>query len=136
MINLGELSEDQLFKLFQKEYPDIIDLNIDNPTSPVDWYIPELDIYTEAKCRKEHYPTMYIEESKYIKLIQYKRCWYVNSTPLGIFCWDIHKLNNIIFRNKLMTKTQQFGKKEMIYKSVADLPISRCHFVFNHKLLY
>jgi hypothetical protein len=136
MINLGELSEDQLFKLFQKEYPDIIDLNEENKLSPVDWYIPELDIHIEAKCRNKHFPTMYIEENKYLKLIKYNRCWYVNSTPEGIFAWDVHKLNNIIFREKLMTNTQQFGRKQMVWKLVAELPISRCHFIFNHKLLY
>jgi hypothetical protein len=133
---VAELNETQLFELFKKEYPDIIDLNILNEFSEIDWYIPELNINIEAKCRNKHWPSMYIEENKYKKLIQYEKCWYVNSTPEGIFGWDVHKLKNIIFRQKLVTSTQQFGKQEKVFKSISDLPISRCDFVFTHKLLY
>lgn len=136
MVNLKELNEHQLFLLFKREYPDLIDLNEEDPLSPVDWYSKELNLHFEAKCRKEHYPTLFLEEKKYKVLLKYKNVFYVNSTPEGIYGWDIHKLDPI-FREVLMTNSQQFYRKDKyIYKSVTELPISRCHFRFTHKLLY
>jgi len=136
MINWGGLTEDQLFQLFRREYPDIIDLNEENEYSPVDWYIPSLNIHIEAKCRNRDFPTFYIEEIKYNKLIEYERCWYVNSDPTGIYAFDIHKFKNLVFVDKLVTKTQQFGRKELVWKSIGEIPKQRVTYLFNNKLLY
>jgi hypothetical protein len=134
LVELNKLDEDQLFLLFQKKYSNIINLNLEDEFSPVDWYIPNKNIHIEAKCRYKHFPTLFLEEIKYQKLIQYENCWYINSTPCGIFGWDVHKLEPT-FQNRLMTKNQQFGKKELVWKSVAELDISKCDYNFTKKLI-
>jgi len=36
----------------------------------------------------------------------------------------------------LVTRTQQFGRKEMVWKSIAEIPKQRATYRFDNKLLY
>ncbi len=50
--------------------------------------------FIELKCRQTHYSTLLIEQMKYRKLIEqaYHRDllpFYINSTPLGIYSFDL-----------------------------------------------
>lgn len=129
MINLGEIDEQQLLELFRRKYT-IVDLNEEDEFSPVDWLVTSSNTYIEVKCRNVHYDALILEEDKYNKLLSYEKSWYICSTPEGIYGWDIKKLDPI-FRMKLVTNSQQFFRKDkMVFKSITELPIQRCHYNF------
>jgi hypothetical protein len=51
----------------------------------------------ELKCRRTHYDDLMIEQTKWASLAEYAvlrdfRAFYISSTPLGIYCWQIDPL--------------------------------------------
>jgi hypothetical protein len=84
--------------------------------------------YIELKCRHTHYPTLLIEEMKYRKLITQAAerdliPFYINSTPLGVFSFDLMDVAEPIWEVKYLPATTQFGRGGKVDKLVGYLPI-------------
>ena len=84
--------------------------------------------YIELKCRHTHYPTLLIEEMKYRKLITQAAerelvPFYINSTPAGIFSFDLLDLPEPVWFNHQMPATTEFDRVEKVEKLVGYLPI-------------
>lgn len=84
--------------------------------------------FIELKCRQTHYPTLLIEQQKYRKLItqSYHRellPFYINSTPLGIFSFDLTEMDEPEWFTMQMPATTEFAKTEKIDKIVGYLPL-------------
>lgn len=84
--------------------------------------------YIELKCRHTHYPTLLIEEMKYRKLITQAAerdlvPFYINSTPAGIFSFDLMDLPEPVWFNHQMPATTEFDRVEKVEKLVGYLPI-------------
>jgi hypothetical protein len=84
--------------------------------------------YIELKCRHTHYPTLLIEEIKYRKLITQSAerdliPFYINSTPLGIYSFDLMDIPEPEWFNHIMPATSEFDNQEKITKSVGYLDI-------------
>mgnify|MGYP000157893424 CR=1 FL=1 len=84
--------------------------------------------YIELKCRHTHYPTLLIEEMKYRKLITQAAerdliPYYINSTPAGIFSFDLLDLPEPVWFNHQMPATTEFDRVEKVEKLVGYLPI-------------
>jgi hypothetical protein len=84
--------------------------------------------YIELKCRHTHYPTLLIEEIKYRKLITQSAerdliPFYINSTPLGIYSFDLMDLPEPEWYKQTMPVTTEFENQEKITKSVGYLDI-------------
>ena len=84
--------------------------------------------YIELKCRATHYPTLLIEEVKYRKLITQSAerdliPFYINSTPLGVFSFDLMDVPEPIWEVKYLPATTQFGRSGKVDKLVGYLPI-------------
>lgn len=84
--------------------------------------------FIELKCRQTHYPTLLIEQQKYRKLItqSYHRellPFYINSTPLGIFSFDLTEMDEPEWFHMQMPATTEFAKTEKIDKIVGYLPL-------------
>lgn len=119
---LENLTEQQLFVLMKIIHPDIIDLNVQSTTSTLDWYVPSLDLYYEAKCRKYDGSTVFIQKDKWDELRKKNNARYINSTPSGIYWWDITNMEEPVFHPSSMKKSQEFaGKNEYVKKEVGDL---------------
>lgn len=81
----------------------------------------------ELKCRKVHYDTMIIEKQKYndlreIAKIRNKKAIYINSTPRGVYLWDITNLN-MKWYNQDIRHTTEFEDNTKISKEVGYLSI-------------
>lgn len=71
----------------------------------------------ELKCRFFHYNDLMLEKSKYDALINENyRALYVNSTPKGIYFFDVKQLNPIWIVNK-MPKETQFEEQHLMNKT-------------------
>jgi hypothetical protein len=95
------------------------------------WYglpFARVDFILELKCRETHYPEMLIEQAKYDWLIEEAgkrsaRPAYINSTPAGIFAWDLYRVKEPSWEPRLMPATTQFENTEAIVKVVGFLPV-------------
>lgn len=84
--------------------------------------------YIELKCRHTHYPTLLIEEMKYRKLITQSAerdliPFYINSTPLGVYSFDLMDLPEPEWVSHIMPATSEFENQEKVTKSVGYLSI-------------
>ena len=75
--------------------------------------------YIELKCRHTHYPELLIEKGKYDRLnfeAGYHGLdpWYINSTPEGIWGFDLTRVPEPAWEERLLPITTEFanaGKK-------------------------
>lgn len=84
--------------------------------------------YIELKCRGTHYPTLLIEEKKYRKLITQAaernlKPYYINSTPEGIYSFDLFDLPEPEWVIHKMPVTSEFANRTKVDKSVSYLSI-------------
>lgn len=84
--------------------------------------------YIELKCRNTHYDTLLIEEMKYRKLITQAAerdliPFYINSTPKGVFSFDLMDLAEPEWVAHWMPATTEFARSNKISKLVGYLPI-------------
>jgi hypothetical protein len=116
----SKMNEEILFRLIKTRIPD---LEKTNQFSYRDGYSPKYDLTIELKCRYTHYDNLLIEKMKYDKLIQNKRALYINSTPIGIFLFDLKKLPEPLWQLKYMPKQTEFQETYDIQKMVGYLNI-------------
>ena len=84
--------------------------------------------YIELKCRYTHYPTLLIEEMKYRKLITQSAerdliPYYINSTPQGVYSFDLMDLAEPEWSVKYLPVTSEFANKSKVDKLVGYLSI-------------
>jgi len=84
--------------------------------------------FIELKCRQTHYSTLLIEQMKYRKLIEqaYHRDllpFYINSTPLGIYSFDLTEIDEPQWHVHQMPATTEFENINKVEKVVGYLPI-------------
>ena len=80
----------------------------------------------ELKCRQTHYSTLLIEQMKYRKLIEqaYHRDllpFYINSTPLGIYSFDLTEMDEPYWFVREMPATTEFENKQTVEKVIGFL---------------
>lgn len=84
--------------------------------------------FIELKCRQTHYPTLLIEQAKYEKLISqaYHRDllpFYINSTPRGIYSFDLTDMAEPEWGVYPMPATSEFANRAKVDKTVGFLAI-------------
>ena len=84
--------------------------------------------YIELKCRHTHYDTLLIEEMKYRKLITQAAerdltPYYINSTPQGVFSFDLMDVPEPEWSVGWMPATTEFSRNHKMEKLVGYLPI-------------
>ena len=84
--------------------------------------------YIELKCRYTHYDTLLIEEMKYRKLITQAAerdliPFYFNSTPKGVFSFDLMDVPEPEWVSHWMPATTEFSRSQKISKLVGYLAI-------------
>ena len=80
--------------------------------------------YIELKCRHTHYPDLLIEEMKYRRLIDQAgplTPYYINSTPLGIYAFDLSRVPEPTWSERRMPATTEFTDTRKIMKLVGFL---------------
>lgn len=133
---LSNLKEADLYQLLQKYWIDIIDNNLTNSNSIIDWYVPSIDTWIEGKCRPRHWDALLIERSKWNALMQKENAFYINSTPKGIFVFDIKQLDEPVWDFNKMAKSTYFeGSSTKIEKDSGYFLISKSSFQLDQILI-
>ena len=109
------LKEPELFDYLKEfHYPDLE--KSEGQFDSFDCISQERRHYIELKSRNTHYPTLLIEQAKYEALIisagqlgLYP--WYINSTPDGVWGFDLSKLPVPDWADKWLPTTTEFSRK-------------------------
>ncbi len=119
-------NEERLFN-WLKEFVYFDLVKAKNQMSRWDCYSPKFKHRIELKCRRKHYPTLLIEKSKYDAMIfesgkHSDIPMYINSTPEGIYSFDLHQIEpEWIFKS--LRATTQFANNKNVLKKIAFLDI-------------
>ena len=99
-----------------------------NPMSRWDCYSPSTKHRIELKCRRKHYDTLLLEKKKYDAMVM--EClkhndvpMYINSTPQGIYAFDLMAIDPV-WEVKSLRVTTDFSDQNWIYKKVMFLDIN------------
>ena len=121
------MKEQDLFdKLKEDLYPDLE--KSPNIYDAFDCVSVKAGHYIELKCRYTHYPTLLIEEMKYKKLITQAAelsltPFYINSTPEGIYSFDLLDIQEPEWVTHRMPATSEFSNRYKVNKLVGYLDI-------------
>jgi hypothetical protein len=115
--------EVELFEALKSIYPDLTPLSATDRADGI-----TNDAYIEMKCRRTHYPTLLIEKKKWDYLAEIRartgaRTLYINSTPKGIYQFDLGALNEPEWFLKRMADKTDFAGGKPIDKLVGFLDI-------------
>jgi hypothetical protein len=121
------MNEELLFAFLREGlYPDLV--KSEGIYDSYDCISRQAGHYIELKCRARHYDTLLIEEMKYRKLITQAAerdlvPYYINSTPLGIYSFDLMDLTEPVWYVHYLPATTEFEKIGKVDKLVGYLPI-------------
>jgi len=124
---MNNWNENDLFDwLKDNVYPDLVKAK--SQISRWDCYSPITGHRLELKCRKTHYKTLLLEKKKYDAMVQ--ECnkhldtpVYINSTPFGIYSFNLNEINPVWEVNNRNPATTQFFNTNRIEKEVTYLEI-------------
>ena len=121
------MREADLFEYLKSElYPDLV--KSEGIYDSFDCISQQAGHYIELKCRYTHYDTLLIEEMKYRKLITQAAerdliPFYINSTPKGVFSFDLMDVAEPEWSVGWMPATTEFARNHKMEKLVGYLPI-------------
>lgn len=121
------LEEAELFQhLKNSQWPDLVKSN--NTYDTFDCISQKAGIYAELKSRRTHYDDLLIEKKKWDNLLLHSdslqlRPWYINSTPQGIYAFDLNNLLSPKWEERVMPVTTDFINKQKTLKIVGFLHI-------------
>lgn len=120
--------EKDLFEWLSKNHYKTL-VNSKNPISRWDCYDIETQNRIELKCRRKHYNTLILEKSKYDAIVKESdknldTPIYINSTPEGIYLFNLNKIDIKWFTKSLPASTE-FKKRMWIKKEITELDINK-----------
>jgi hypothetical protein len=91
----------------------------------------------ELKCRRTHYDDLMIEQHKWramveIGLLRGFRAFYISSTPLGIWCWELDALKPPQWQMKALPNKTDFAHSRVTTRPVAFLHIDSALDLLRH----
>lgn len=127
------MKEADLFEYIKTKYLDDLESSKDQ-FSRWDCYSPDTNIRMELKCRQTHYNELMIEKDKYIYLLirnklYGEKCFYVNSTPKGIYSFNIADIKPTWITDKRMPTTTEFENNERKEKTYSLININKAKII-------
>ncbi len=117
------LREVELFEALKSVYPDLTPLSATDRADGI-----TNDAYIEMKCRRTHYPTLLIEKKKWDYLADIRartgaRTLYINSTPQGVYQFDLGAINEPEWQLKALPDKTDFANSGKVEKLCGFLDI-------------
>ena len=116
------MKESDLFDFLKVDiYPDLV--KSEGTYDTFDCISYKAGHFIELKCRITHYSDLLIEQMKYRKLIEQAvqsnlLPFYINSTPLGIYSFDLNDIPEPEWVTHLMPATTEFENRAKVEKVV------------------
>ena len=125
------MAEKQLYEKLKQKYLPNLTLE-DSEFTTHDCYSFAPVMFIELKCRDIHYDELLIEKVKYDALINKPGpVRYVSETPKGCWVFDIKKLPEPCWYEKLLPDTTRssWGNHELVWKMVGKYNINQGKFL-------
>lgn len=121
------MKESELFDFLKQNYIEDLTLSEDK-FSRWDCTSERYKYRIELKCRNKHYNELLLEKDKYFAMINSYldtnyRPLYINSTPNGIFVFDLSKITPSWITDNRMPKTTEFEQTDRVEKTYALISI-------------
>jgi len=119
------MNEQELFTYLKSEmYPDLI--KSEGMYDSFDCISNKAGHFIELKCRQTHYSDLLIEQMKYRALIEQAVAhnllpFYINSTPQGIYSFDLTEIPEPEWVTHLMPASTEFENRAKVQKLVGYL---------------
>lgn len=126
--------EVELFEFLKERIPD---LESGTATERFDAVSMHHRAIFELKCRRTHYDDLMIEQSKWAKLVEIGllrgfRAFYISSTPLGIYCWELDALKPPKWQMKALPNKTDFAHSRHTVRPVGFLHIDQADDLLRH----
>lgn len=119
------MKEQNLFEYLKTtHFPDLV--RSENVFDHFDCTTKINNLYIELKCRHTHYPDLLIEEVKYRRLLAQANGmlpYYINSTPEGIYAFDLLSTPEPEWSERWMPRTTEFVDTRKKMKLVGFLKL-------------
>lgn len=91
----------------------------------------------ELKCRRTHYDDLMIEQHKWkhlveISLLRGFRAFYISSTPMGIYMWELDALKPPQWQLKTLSNRTDFPGAKITTRPVGFLHINDSEDLLQH----
>jgi hypothetical protein len=121
------MNESELFNLLKLTYLKDLEKS-EIQFSKWDCFSPKYNLRIELKCRNKHYNQLMLEYSKYnFLLTTYKEKneipLYINSTPNGIYSFDLRNIKPQWITDSRMPKTTEFFEIDKVEKTYTLIDI-------------
>jgi len=119
------MNEQELFTHLKSEmYPDLV--KSEGMYDSFDCISDKAGHFIELKCRQTHYVDLLIEQMKYRALIEQATernllPFYINSTPQGIYSFDLTEIAEPAWVTHLMPASTEFENRAKVPKLVGYL---------------
>ena len=119
------MNEQELFTHLKSEmYPDLV--KSEGMYDSFDCISDKAGHFIELKCRQTHYIDLLIEQIKYRALIEQATQrnllpFYINSTPQGIYSFDLTEISEPVWVTHLMPASTEFENRAKVPKLVGYL---------------
>lgn len=116
------MNEQELFNYLKSEmYPDLV--KSEGTYDTFDCISDKAGHFIELKCRHTHYSDLLVEQMKYRALIEQAVArnllpFYINSTPAGIYSFDLTEIAEPQWVTHLMPASTEFDNKAKVPKVV------------------
>jgi hypothetical protein len=123
------LREVELFEALKAIYPDLTPLSATDRADGITH-----DSYIELKCRRTHYPTLLIEKKKWDYLADIRartgaRTLYINSTPHGVYQFDLGAIKAPEWQLKALPDKTDFVNSGKVMKECGFLDIQHAELL-------
>ena len=122
------MKEQDLFNFIKIYWEDLVPS--EDEMSRYDCYSKGSRTRIELKCRRKHYEALMLEKSKYDYLTDRHRNnneipLYINSTPKGIYCFDLRTVSPQWITDEKMPRQTDFKDTAKTKKTYCLLPVSQ-----------
>jgi hypothetical protein len=132
------VSEARCLEILRKVFPDIYKIQTTyKDVDPIDFHVPSVNFYIEHKerggeegrCFFEEDGGMTIDRKKYDSLMKEDHPYFLNSTNIGLFVWNLRLIGELKWRTSEYSPLTNSGprKGEFETNDLAYLPYSKCN---------
>jgi hypothetical protein len=90
------LNEEECLDLLKFIFPDIYKIEVVPPYDRIDFHVPSSNLYIEHKKRtRTFFEGMTLDKPKYDDLMKEENPYFLNSTPIGLFIWNLRLLGEL-----------------------------------------
>lgn len=132
------ISEEKCLEILRTIFPDIYKIQTSNEDyDPIDFHVPSFNFYIEHKTRNEKDGRCFFEEDggmtidrkKYDSLMKEEHPYFLNSTPIGLFVWNLRLVGELEWRTSEYSPLTNSGlrKGEFETNDLAYLSYTKCN---------